>query len=148
MITKQVTEDHHITENRMIEVRTITRLFEDGKEINKTYHRHVVSPIDNLEGETELTKSIAKAILEPTVIEDFARMQEESIRKATGRPSIAEENELNQRKAELEDIEATFLANLQAYETEFKRQLEEATADGYVNEEEKKGLWDTIKSWF
>lgn len=148
MIDKQISYDHTVLETGEIQVRRITRLIEDGEVINKTYHRHVVDPTTDLSNEDESTKKLAAALYTPVDIEEYAHKQEEALRKGTGRPTIEQENELDARVAEVENMEAEFLANLQAYETEFKRKLEEATADGYVNEDEKKGLWDTIKSWF
>jgi len=41
---------------------------EDGKEISKTYHRHVLSPGDNVSKADERSKKIAQAIWTPEVI--------------------------------------------------------------------------------
>lgn len=68
MLTKQVTFDQQITENGQIQVRQITRVLEDGKELSKSYHRHVVTPIDNVENEDERTKLIASAIYTPEFV--------------------------------------------------------------------------------
>ena len=68
MLEKQITFDHSITELGHIQVRQITRIMEDGKEISKTYHRHVLSPGDNVSKADERSKKIAQAIWTPEVI--------------------------------------------------------------------------------
>jgi hypothetical protein len=79
MIEKQISYDHSITELGHIQVRKIIRILEDGKEIAKTYHRHVVSPGDDVEGQDEITKKIAQAIHTPKVIAAYrARVKNES----------------------------------------------------------------------
>ncbi len=72
MLKKQLSYDHSITELGHIQVRQITRIIEDGKEISKTYHRHVVSPGDAVGNEDERTKAIAGVVHTPTVIATFA----------------------------------------------------------------------------
>ncbi len=74
-LTKQITHDHSITENGHIQVREITRIMEDGKEISKSYHRHVVSPGDNTDSEDERTKAIAEVIHTPEVIAEIEQLK-------------------------------------------------------------------------
>lgn len=71
MLEKQVSYDHSVTELGHIQVRRITRIIEDGKEISKSYHRHVLSPGDNLEGQDERSVKIAQAIWTPEVVEAY-----------------------------------------------------------------------------
>ena len=71
MLEKQITYDHSITEFGHIQVRQITRIMEDGKEISKTYHRHVLCPGDDLTGQDERAVAIAKAVWTPEVIEEY-----------------------------------------------------------------------------
>jgi len=68
MLEKKISYDHNITEGGHIQVRQITRIIEDGKEISKTYHRHVVNPGDDIKNQDERTKKIAQAIHTPEVI--------------------------------------------------------------------------------
>lgn len=68
MLKKQISFDHSITESGHIQVRRITRIMEDGVEISKNYHRHVVNPGDNVKDQDERTKKIAGAIHTPKVI--------------------------------------------------------------------------------
>ncbi len=62
MLTKQISFDHSITELGHIQVRKITRIMEDGKEISKTYHRHVVSPGDDYTNQDDRTKALAQTV--------------------------------------------------------------------------------------
>lgn len=63
MITKQIAVDQiEVTENNTIQVRTATRIIEDGKTITKTYHRHCLSPGDDLSGQDPRVVAVAKAV--------------------------------------------------------------------------------------
>lgn len=73
-LTKRISYDHSITELGHIQVRQIIRIMEDGKEISKAYHRHVLSPGDLVEGQDERSKMIAQAIWTPKVIEAYKTM--------------------------------------------------------------------------
>ncbi|MFH1616904.1 MAG: hypothetical protein ABIG61_17700 [Planctomycetota bacterium] len=79
-LEKIITHDHSITELGHIQVRRITRIMEDGKELSKSYHRHVVSPGDDLTGEDERTVSLAKTIHTPEVIAAYKAVLEENIK--------------------------------------------------------------------
>lgn len=77
MLEKKVSYDHSITEFGHVQVRRITRIMEDGKEISKSYHRHVISPGESTEGQDERTIELAKAVHTPEVIAAYqARMVE------------------------------------------------------------------------
>ena len=71
MLEKKVTYDQSITEDGHIQVRRITRVLEDGVEIGKQYHRHVVSPGDDFVNEDERTKKIAQVIHTAKVVKDY-----------------------------------------------------------------------------
>jgi len=71
MLEKKVTYDQSITELGHIQVRRITRIMEDGVEIGKQYHRHVVSPGDDFVNEDERTKKIAQVIHTAKVVKDY-----------------------------------------------------------------------------
>ena len=68
MLEKQIYFEHSITELGDIQVRRVTKVMEDGREIGKSSHRHVVSPGDNFINEVGRTKKIAKAIHTSEVI--------------------------------------------------------------------------------
>ena len=71
MLIKQIGFDHSIAEDGHIQVRRITRIMEDGVEIGKQYHRHVVSPGDDYTNEDERTKKIAQVVHTAEVIKDY-----------------------------------------------------------------------------
>ncbi len=74
MLGKQISYDHSITELGHIQVRKISRIMEDGKEISKTYHRHVLSPGDDVKDQDERSKMIAQAIWTPEVVDAYKAM--------------------------------------------------------------------------
>jgi len=51
-----------------IQVRRANRVFRDGVEISKSYHRHVVSPGDDLSAEDPRVQSVAGVIHTAEVI--------------------------------------------------------------------------------
>jgi len=78
MLEKKVSYDQQITESGVIQVRRITRIFEDGKELSKSYHRHCVSPGDDVKSEDTRTKNIAGVVHTPEVISDYNSLIEEN----------------------------------------------------------------------
>ena len=80
-LSKVISYDHSITEIGHIQVRKITRIMEDGKEISKSYHRHVVSPGDDVKDQDERTQKIAQAIHTSEVIEVYEKLTEEFIKE-------------------------------------------------------------------
>jgi len=71
MLTKKITFDQHITEDGIIQIRQITRVFEDGKELSKSYHRTTVNPKDDVTDKDDRTKKIANAIYTPEFIAEY-----------------------------------------------------------------------------
>ena len=63
-----VIDQIEVTESGHIQVRQATKIMEDGKELSKSYHRHVLSPGDSLEGQDERVQRIAKAVWTPEII--------------------------------------------------------------------------------
>ena len=47
---------------KMVQVRTATIITEDGTELNRSFHRHVVSPSDDWSGESTEVKAICDAV--------------------------------------------------------------------------------------
>lgn len=78
MLKKQVSYDHSITELGNIQVRQITRIIENDKEIGKAYHRHVLSPGDDVENQDERSKKIAEVIWTAEVIAEYKTKIEEA----------------------------------------------------------------------
>ena len=50
-----------VVENGCVQVRTATRIMEDGKQISGTFHRHVVSPGDDYSKEDARVAAICSA---------------------------------------------------------------------------------------
>ncbi len=68
MLRKVISYDHSITELGHIQVRQITRIMEDGKELSNSYHRLVVNPGDDTTGEVEISIAPAKLLHTKEVI--------------------------------------------------------------------------------
>lgn len=65
MLNKQTALDKiEVTENNTIQVRTVTRILEDGATLSQTYHRHCLSPGDDLSGQDPRVVAIARAAWE------------------------------------------------------------------------------------
>lgn len=68
-ITESSTIDNlNVTEAGCIEVRRADKVLRDGEEIAKTYHRHVLTPGDDLTGQDERVVAVATAVWTPEVI--------------------------------------------------------------------------------
>ena len=50
-----------VVESGVVQVRTATRIMEDGKQISSTFHRHVVVPGDDYSAEDARVKAICAA---------------------------------------------------------------------------------------
>ena len=61
-ITKETIEDkHEITgPYKHIQIRTATVIKEDGVEISRTYHRHVISPDNDASSESDEVKKLVE----------------------------------------------------------------------------------------
>ena len=59
----------------VIQVRKANRVFRDGVEISKAYHRHVVSPGDDLSLEDSRVAGIGAVVHTPEVIAAFQAAQ-------------------------------------------------------------------------
>jgi hypothetical protein len=54
-----------------IQVRTATIIERDGTEISRSFHRHVVSPGDNITNEDPKVQTIANALFTEDVIAEY-----------------------------------------------------------------------------
>jgi hypothetical protein len=63
-LTKETIQDkiELVGQYRHIQVRTATVISEDGVELSRSYHRHVVSPLDDVSGESAEVQAIAAAV--------------------------------------------------------------------------------------
>lgn len=75
-IEKQVVVDKIETlENGCVQVRTATRVFDDGKLIGQSFHRHVVSPGDDYSGEEARVQAICSVTHTADVIAAYKAAQ-------------------------------------------------------------------------
>jgi hypothetical protein len=71
LIEKQSIDKIEVLENNSIQIRTATIIEKDGIEIAKTYHRHAISPGDDITNQDEKVQSIANAIWTEEVINNY-----------------------------------------------------------------------------
>ena len=67
-ITKRLEYKEEIMPNQVIQVRTTTVLEEDGVELARSHHRHLVNPGDDVSGEVAEVQAIASALWTDEVI--------------------------------------------------------------------------------
>jgi hypothetical protein len=68
LIEKTIIDKVELTEVNTIQVRTATIIERDGTEISRSFHRHVVSPGDDVTNEDPKVQAIANAIWTEEVI--------------------------------------------------------------------------------
>jgi phage host-nuclease inhibitor protein Gam len=64
MITKELIEDkiEIVGDYKAVQVRTATVISEDGVELSRSYHRHVVQCLDDISGESAEVQAICNAV--------------------------------------------------------------------------------------
>ncbi len=64
MITKELIEDkiEIVGDYKAVQVRTSTVIKEDGVELSRSYHRHVVNCLDDISGESTEVQAICNAV--------------------------------------------------------------------------------------
>ena len=67
-ITKRLEYKEEILPNQVIQIRTTTVVEEDGVELARNHHRHVVAPGDDVSGEVAEVQAIASALWTDKVI--------------------------------------------------------------------------------
>ena len=76
MLEKQIVVDLIETlESGIVQVRTCTRIMEDGQQISGTFHRHVVVPGDDYSAEDAKVKAICAAVHTPEVVTAYKEAQ-------------------------------------------------------------------------
>ena len=61
-LEKQIVVDKvEVTENGHVQVRTATRIVEDGNVISQSYHRHTIAPGQDYSNECDKVKAICQA---------------------------------------------------------------------------------------
>ena len=77
MLEKQLVVDKvEVVENGTVQVRTATRIVEDGKVISTSYHRHTIAPGQDYSAECDKVKAICQATHTAEVISAYQAMQE------------------------------------------------------------------------
>ena len=62
-------------ESGVVQVRTATRVMEDGKQISGTFHRHVVAPGDDYSGEDTRVQGVCAALHTAEVVAAYQAAQ-------------------------------------------------------------------------
>ncbi|MBT3950484.1 MAG: hypothetical protein HOF36_05390 [Candidatus Marinimicrobia bacterium] len=74
-LTKETVVDKiEVLENGTLQVRTATRVLEDGEVLSSSFHRHVIAPGDDTTGEPAETIAICNAVHTPAVIAAYEAM--------------------------------------------------------------------------
>jgi len=74
-LTKEtVTDKIETLENGTIQVRTATRVLEDGTVLSSSFHRHVLTPGQDLTDQDPKVVAIASAVWTPEVIAAYEAM--------------------------------------------------------------------------
>jgi len=70
-LEKQIVQDKietiAVSDHKVIQVRTATRIVEDGEVISSSYHRHVLTPDADLTNESAEVTAIANTVFTDTV---------------------------------------------------------------------------------
>ena len=77
-ITKRLEYKEEILPSQVIQIRTTTVVEEDGVELARNHHRHVVAPGDDVTGEVQEVQDIAAALLTADVIAAYQALIAES----------------------------------------------------------------------
>jgi len=75
-LTKTTQEDkiEIVGQYKSIQVRTATVIEEDGVELSRSFHRHVISPGDDVSNESAEVQAIAAVIHTPEVVAAYQQM--------------------------------------------------------------------------
>ena len=68
LIEKQIVDLVELVQSNHIQVRTANIIEKDGTEIARTFHRHVLTPGDDVSGEDPKVQAIANAVWTEEVI--------------------------------------------------------------------------------
>ena len=66
-----VVDKIEVLEMGQIQIRTATVIDEDGTELSRTFHRHVLEPDDDTSGEVQRVQDIAAATWTAQVVSDW-----------------------------------------------------------------------------
>jgi len=76
-LTKEIIVDKiEVLENGTVQVRTATRVLEDGVALSSSFHRHVCAPDCDSTHEDAKVHAICQAVHTPTVVSAYLAAQE------------------------------------------------------------------------
>lgn len=64
-----------VVENGSVQVRTATKIMDDGQEINRAFHRHVIVPGQDYSAEDARVQAVCAAVHTPEVIATYQAAQ-------------------------------------------------------------------------
>jgi hypothetical protein len=74
-LTKEIIVDKiEVLEMGQVQVRTATRVLEDGTQLSQSFHRHVLAPGDDLTEQDAKVSAIATATWTPEVVTAYEEM--------------------------------------------------------------------------
>lgn len=80
MLTKEtVISQLEVTEGNHVQVRTSTRVMEDGVKLSESYHRRCISPGDDYSMEDAKVQAVCAAVHTPEAIAAYKAAQEVSV---------------------------------------------------------------------
>ena len=81
MLEKVITQDkiEIVGDYKHVQVRTCTKVMEDGVELSSGYHRHVITAGQDYSGESAEVQAICKAVHTSEVIAAYAASQNEGV---------------------------------------------------------------------
>jgi hypothetical protein len=80
MLEKVVAIDKiEILEDGQIQIRKATKILEDGVEIGKSYHRHVLAPEDDLKDQHPRVVVVANLIWTPEIVMAWNKRKSEGV---------------------------------------------------------------------
>jgi urease accessory protein UreE len=79
-LTKEIVVDKvEVLEMGQLQVRTATRVLEDGVQLSSSFHRHVLAPGDDLSEQDAKVSAIATATWTPAVVSAYEAMIAEQL---------------------------------------------------------------------
>jgi len=74
-LTEETIEDkiEIVGDYKLVQVRTATVIKKDGKEISRSFHRHVVNPTDDTSGQSDEVKAICNVVHTDAVKEAYKK---------------------------------------------------------------------------
>lgn len=75
-LTEQsVIDSINVTATGILEIRRADKIFRDGTEISKTYHRHCLTPGSDLSNEDQRVVDVATAVWTPEIVAAYQASQ-------------------------------------------------------------------------